>query len=241
MGDWLVTTRRRVGRKMPTVSEPSFASVTTPVSLARNVAANATLREKRRSPINNISFLVDRLCTSAVFVSSNVPIFGKNDARVCSGKYTADDDFASVVPERGICTIDRRRSIEKRDAVGPARISLKTTPRSTTLHHVRVLLPALEKRTLAPKGVRRDAYVKQLQSGHCNRKRKQIFFFFFLRHRRKPYFPLWSSNFRKIGCKDWPKVKEARNLAHACQLATASLRPLPRISFDSNPVERLTY
>lgn len=109
-----MTTRRRVGRKMPTVSEPSFASVTTAVSLARNVAANATLREKRRSPINNISFLVDRLCTSAVFVSSNVPIFGKNDARVCSGKYTADDDFASVVPERGICTIDRRRSIRKK-------------------------------------------------------------------------------------------------------------------------------
>lgn len=48
------------------------------------------------------------------------------------------------------------------------------------------LLPALEERTLAPKGVCRDVYAEQLQPRHCNKKRKQIFlsslpssFFFF--------------------------------------------------------------
>lgn len=129
MGDWRATTPRRVRRKMPTVpTTPSFASVTTPVSLARNVVANATLREKQYFPINNVSFLVDRIRMSAVSVSSNVPIFTNNDVRVCFGRRTAGDDFAPVVPECGICTIDRRRSIEERDAEGPARISLKTTP-----------------------------------------------------------------------------------------------------------------
>lgn len=37
------------------------------------------------------------------------------------------------------------------------------------------LLPALEERTLAPKGVCRDVYAEQLQPRHCNKKRKQIF------------------------------------------------------------------
>lgn len=38
-----------------------------------------------------------------------------------------------------------------------------------------LLLPALEKCALAPEGVRRDVYAEQLQTGDCNRKKKQIF------------------------------------------------------------------
>lgn len=149
-----------------------------------------------------------QLITSAfVFVSSNIPIFRNNDVRVCFGKYTADDDFAPVVPECGICTIDRRRSIEK-ETRKDQRESLWKRHRSTTLHHVRVLLPALEKRTLAPKGVRRDAYVKQLQPSHCNRKRKQIFFFFFLDTDGSHICPFGLPTFEERGARTSRKLKK---------------------------------
>lgn len=64
---------------------------------------------------------------------------------------------------------------EKRDASGKKNPFENDTVRRRCTTSSKCLLPALEERTLAPKGVCRDVYAEQLQPRHCNKKRKQIF------------------------------------------------------------------
>lgn len=113
---------------------------------------------------------------------------------------------------------------EKRDASGKKNPFENDTVRRRCTTSSKCLLPALEERTLAPKGVCRDVYAEQLQPRHCNKKRKQIFLSSKATRKKKTHGQT-PANQTKPGIFSRSTRRRRRR----------------SLSFHRNPTKRLTY